>query len=264
MAEPSPSAAACRMMQIMTSASKPTTSNQSLKNVALRNSVATRLSGAQPLDASEIEAARKRAIRARCQALRPAKMGSRDIRYVVENYISMEDATAQAGRRLTEVEALVDRGLLPRPSYTLPDGTRMVTSDFLALWIDAKRATDIPGLFFARYKTAATTHAVPFTEDEIEQAWLDYLAGLYGVCLKQVIPENILEKGVCCDRIEGLLEWARPDDEEWLSRLRAAVDRLDELERPFTGYDRRRFGGPTSRDRLITAVRRRFPQIQPA
>ncbi|WP_418608153.1 DUF6058 family natural product biosynthesis protein [Georgenia sp. SUBG003] len=38
-------------------------------------------------------------------------------------------------------------------------------------------------------------------------------------------------------------------------RLAAAVDRLDELEPPFTGYDRKRFGGPTSRQVWIDDVR---------
>ena len=40
----------------------------------------------------------------------------------------------------------------------------------------------------------------------------------------------------------------------------AQPDELDELEPPFTAYDRLRFAGPVSRDTLITAVRRDFPQ----
>jgi hypothetical protein len=35
------------------------------------------------------------------------------------------------------------------------------------------------------------------------------------------------------------------------------------VELPFTAYDRLRFGGPTSRDTLIDAVRTRYPLGSP-
>ncbi|MGH3094268.1 MAG: DUF6058 family natural product biosynthesis protein, partial [Gaiellaceae bacterium] len=51
-------------------------------------------------------------------------------------------------------------------------------------------------------------------------------------------------------------------DELWQAGLRRAVDELDELERPFAPhYDRARFGAPSSRDRLITAVREAYPTV---
>jgi hypothetical protein len=43
---------------------------------------------------------------------------------------------------------------------------------------------------------------------------------------------------------------------------RGAVDALDAIEQPFPHYDRHRFGGPTSRDRLITATRERHPDLR--
>ncbi|WP_428833164.1 DUF6058 family natural product biosynthesis protein [Micromonospora coerulea] len=49
----------------------------------------------------------------------------------------------------------------------------------------------------------------------------------------------------------------------WLARLHALVDDLDALEPAFTGYDRLRFGGPTSRDTCIDAVRARYPRPWP-
>jgi len=36
---------------------------------------------------------------------------------------------------------------------------------------------------------------------------------------------------------------------------------LDALERPFAAYDRERFGGLSSRDRLINATRGHFPKV---
>ncbi|MEU5663220.1 DUF6058 family natural product biosynthesis protein [Streptomyces longwoodensis] len=44
-----------------------------------------------------------------------------------------------------------------------------------------------------------------------------------------------------------------------VERFHTLVDELDILERSFTAYDRLRFGGPTSRDTCIDAVRARFP-----
>jgi hypothetical protein len=72
-----------------------------------------------------------------------------------------------------------------------------------------------------------------------------------------VTPENIVRKGELIAQIEGLL--ARLDaDVQAKWDLRTAVDELDALERPFTGFDRRRFDRATSRDRYVTAVRRRL------
>ena len=70
-----------------------------------------------------------------------------------------------------------------------------------------------------------------------------------------------MRKAVLITRIETLLAQPGPDDPDWAGRLRAAVDALDELERPFAEFDRIRFGGPSSRDRLITGTRRAYPEI---
>ncbi|MFF8929785.1 DUF6058 family natural product biosynthesis protein [Streptomyces longwoodensis] len=45
-----------------------------------------------------------------------------------------------------------------------------------------------------------------------------------------------------------------------VERLHTLADELDTLEPAFTPYDRLRFGGPTSRDTCIDAVRARFPR----
>ncbi|MCO6000249.1 DUF6058 family natural product biosynthesis protein [Actinoallomurus rhizosphaericola] len=209
---------------------------------------------------AEAAAAAKRAIRARCQVLRPAMMGARDIRYVKARYLPLRDVANAAGRDLAEVKALIDAGLLPQPSYVLPDGTGMFPPDYLALWDAAGDVTELPELFRVRYQSAAAARHVALGDDEIDQAWRDYLTGEYGVCLISVTPETILDKGIQTERIEALLAEPHPNDLEWRDRLHAAVDALDALERPFTGFDRRRFGHPTSRDRLITAVRRAYPK----
>lgn len=45
---------------------------------------------------------------------------------------------------------------------------------------------------------------------------------------------------------------------QWLEHLHALVDELDVLETAFTGYDRLRFGRPTSREICIDAIRDRY------
>jgi Family of unknown function (DUF6058) len=61
--------------------------------------------------------------------------------------------------------------------------------------------------------------------------------------------------------ITALLADPRESDQRWRAALRSAVDALDAVERPFAQHDRTRFGGPTSRDRLITATRERFASV---
>jgi hypothetical protein len=187
-------------------------------------------------------------------------MGPRDIRYVQANFLPLSELVDRAGHDIAVVSTLIDDGLLPQPSYVLPDGTGMFPADHLAMWESGDATTDLSKRFRLRYESAAATRNVAFAEEEVEEAWIDYLTGMYGVCLKHATPETILDKGIRTERIETLLAKPCPDDPGWLSSLHEAVDGLDALERPFTGFDRRRFGGPTSRDRLITAVRHKYPQ----
>ena len=70
-----------------------------------------------------------------------------------------------------------------------------------------------------------------------------------------------MAKGSLMTAISALLARPQPAMESWRVALRGAVDALDALERPFARHDRERFGGPTSRDRLITATRTRFPDL---
>jgi hypothetical protein len=83
------------------------------------------------------------------------------------------------------------------------------------------------------------------------------LSGEFGACLRDPSPETIVAKAGLMTAIAALLARPAPDD----AALRGAVDALDALERPFAAHDRERFGGPVSRDRLITAPRARFPQL---
>lgn len=70
-----------------------------------------------------------------------------------------------------------------------------------------------------------------------------------------------MTKSALMTAITALLASPATAEDGWRVALRAAVDALDAIERPFARYDRDRFGGPSSRDRLITATRERYPAL---
>jgi len=147
---------------------------------------------------------------------------------------------------------------LPGATYVLPDGSAWVPRDYLRLRDDAGgRLADVPALFARRL--AAACDALGFAMEAAVE-WQSYLDGLYGACMRDVIPETIVMKERLVARIErGWLAEPRPHDAAWCAQLRGDVEALDGLTRPFAACDRERFG-PTSRDRLIVAVRARFPE----
>ncbi|MEO8706737.1 MAG: DUF6058 family natural product biosynthesis protein [Kofleriaceae bacterium] len=143
---------------------------------------------------------------------------------------------------------------LPRASYQLPGGELYYARDRRRLADEAGSIEAVPAMFARRLAAAMLEldHRVD-PDDE----WQAYLAGLYGVCLYEVTPEAIVHKARLVARLDRML--AHPGDAAWLAALHADVDALDALARPFAACDRARFGRPTSRDRLITAVRAAWP-----
>jgi Family of unknown function (DUF6058) len=171
-----------------------------------------------------------------------------DVAYVQASFVAMDEA----------IRPLVERGVLPHATYVLPDGTPMVPPDHAALLADAGGDPDAVAARFRERFVAAGGD--PQAVDEEHQAWL---SGEYGACLWQTTPEAIVAKSGLMATISALLLARREDDERWRAALRRAVDALDAIERPFARYDRERFGGPSSRDRLITATRQHFPDLWP-
>jgi hypothetical protein len=152
-----------------------------------------------------------------------------DIRYVHEQFVPLAELCddAEAARARTAA------GALPAPPYP---GLDYVPEDYFEL--------------------AAAAGSLP---DDAREA---FMAGTYFVCLRRATPENIARKSVLVDSLRAVLARPQPDDDEWRGRLRAEVGELDELERPFSpDYDRERFGRPPTRDELIAAPRRRYPDV---
>jgi uncharacterized protein DUF6058 len=183
-----------------------------------------------------------------------------DREYVRKNFVPLEDAVRRHGDGLEAVRELIEDGRLPRPSYVLDDGTELVPADYFQLADEAGGIDRLRGVFLHRYRAAAAAQAVPV--DAAEDEWRAYLTGEYGVCLHHVGPETIVRKSALVHDLETRLADPRPNAGEWRAAVRTSVAELDALERPFAPhYDRLRFGGPSSRDRLITAVRERYPEI---
>jgi hypothetical protein len=177
-----------------------------------------------------------------------------DVEYIRANFVPLDELCAARGQSADRVRALIAAGSRPAASYELEDGTEMVPADYFELVDEAGGEGALRGLFARRY-LAATGDG-----DEVGSEWEGYLSGAYGVCLKHVTPENIGRKSALVAEIEGLLAAPQPEDADWRASLRASVDELDELERPFAPqYDRARWG-PSSRDRCITAPRERYPE----
>jgi hypothetical protein len=171
-----------------------------------------------------------------------------DIAYVQAAFRPMDDS----------VRDLVERGILPRATYVLPDGTPMVPADHTALLADVGGDPEaVAARFKERFRAAGGDPA------EVEDEHAAWLSGEYGACLRTTSPEAIVAKTGLMTAISSLLAVPAPTEGSWCRALRAAVDALDALERPFAAWDRERFGSPTSRDRLITATRQRFPDLWP-
>ncbi len=193
-----------------------------------------------------------------CPALSAA-----DVAYVTGDFVTL--AVTCAGRRVTPdgVRRLMEASRLPRATYLLADATELVPPDYFSLADDAGGVDALPGWFARRLGHELAARGLDASPERVATEWDGYLSGEYGACLRRVSPEGIAEKARLMAAIEDAIGAPRPDDAGWRSRLRGDVDRLDEMLRPFAAWDRQRFGGPVSRDRLVTAVRARFAEAWP-
>lgn len=178
-----------------------------------------------------------------------ARLAAADEAYIRCAHVPLEEV---AGPRLSEVRAAIAAGRLPAPAYVLDDGTEMVARDHLALADEA--GGDLAAAFRARYLAAAGA--------DPDGAWAGYLSGAYAICLRTATPETIARKDRLVEEVEALLADPRPRDHDWRGALRAGVDELDALERPFAPLDEHRFGARPTRHRLVGDPRARWPWLR--
>jgi hypothetical protein len=180
-----------------------------------------------------------------------------DLDYLRANYLTLEQVCAERPESPEEIRALIAKGSLPKPSYVLDDGTAMFPADYFRFVDEAGGPDALQARFAARLEAAGAA-------DQLDLHWQTYMDGIYGVCLWDVTPETIARKAKLVSSISELLMLARPAEADWRQRLRGEVEELDALERQFTpDYDRdeARFGRKPTRDLLINAARKRYPEV---
>jgi hypothetical protein len=171
-----------------------------------------------------------------------------DDRYVNRHFVTLDELCVGRDETPDGIRTHMLAGRLPLPSYLRSDGAEMVPLDLLELADRAGGISRLPGWFQTMWAD----------RDKAAQEWRFYLSGQY-VCLRSVRPDTIIRKDQLTSALRAALAEPRPGSMSWLAGLHILVDELESLELPFTGYDRLRFGGPTSRDTLIDAVRSQFP-----
>jgi Family of unknown function (DUF6058) len=173
----------------------------------------------------------------------PAVLTDDDLRYIRSEFAPLDELCDAGDRDFDRVRARIKEGELPAPAYVLADGTQMVPRDYFELPLGDE--------FVRRYRGT-----------ELEEDVEAFMDGTYFVCLRRATPENIVRKGELVEELRRLLADPRPEEPVWQTSVRQAVDELDGLERQFSPhYDRQRFDRPPTRDELIEAARKRFPQL---
>jgi hypothetical protein len=176
-------------------------------------------------------------------------MSPADDAYVTAQFAVLDDLCPVSGHDPGAVRLMMLAGLLPLPGYLRSDGAEMVPKDLFAPAQAAGGPEKLEAWFVAHWADPAAGR----------QEWEAYLSGRY-VCLHSVTPASIQRK----ERLTAEITAAPYDPDagspRWSARLHAAIDELDALEPAFTPYDRLRFGGPTSRDLCIDAMRARYPR----
>lgn len=176
-------------------------------------------------------------------------MSEADDAYVSAQFVALERLCAVHGRDADAVRRLMLEQRLPLPGYLRSDGAEMVPADLFALADEAGGVELLEEWFTAQWVDPVAGKA----------EWNAYLSGQY-VCLHSVTPAAIQRKEHLTSAIGASEDDPDSGSVQWYERLHVLVDELDVLEPDFTAYDRLRFGGPTSRDTCIDAMRARFPR----
>ncbi|MEU2667003.1 DUF6058 family natural product biosynthesis protein [Micromonospora sp. NPDC007220] len=176
-------------------------------------------------------------------------MTEADDAYVSAQFAVLDELCTAHGCDADDVRRLMLDRRLPLPGYLRSDGAEMVLVDLFALAEQAGGTDALQAWFTGHWADEGVGAA----------EWDAYLSGRY-VCLRSVGPATIRRKDELVAAIRAALANldVDPTDDGTALRLSALADELDALTPAFTPYDRLRFGGPTSRDTYVDAVRARL------
>lgn len=203
------------------------------------------------------------------------------INYLNDHFYTKHELLELANISETELLAYQQQNVMPKCSYKL---SLNYTSDsffgefkqqkeieyyakgYLS-WIGILKSTnDLPSVFniFSQRYRDAISHLKNTgynSSDEkvnaklslhIEQEWGHFLNGIYGLCTKSGLPEDIAAKELAILQINEML--ALDDHEIDLKKLTKAVNLLDTASSLFAPHERLK----SSRHRLIDEVRRKY------
>jgi hypothetical protein len=191
----------------------------------------------------------------------PMTFSDADLAYIGATYLTLAELCAERAETPEQVQQLIEQGLLPRPSYVLDEGTCMFPADYFRLVDAAGGPEALRAHFASRHRAASLAEGT--NPGELERDWDAYLNGTYGVCLRDVTPENIVHKTFLIASLSQLLVLPSPRSPDWRAALRAQVEELDALEREFApDYDRSDDQErPPTRDLLVEAAHKRYPKV---
>ena len=174
----------------------------------------------------------------------------------MDDLASLEELCRGRDETPAEVRRLIEAGQLPSASAVGPDGAGLFPRAYFALLDEAGSVEGVRTRFEARYVVAADTYGAVAGPDELDDAWDDYLAGIYGARYLDPEPESAIRATRLAEAVERLLAEPAPGDWRWCDRLRGRVDALAATLRPGAPSED---GEPSAYERWVTAPRRDYP-----
>ncbi|TMN39945.1 DUF6058 family natural product biosynthesis protein [Pseudoalteromonas sp. S2755] len=207
------------------------------------------------------------------------------LNYLQTHFITKETLLRESQLSHFELATLIEKRLMPKAAYKLtlklecdsffgehsdksclefyPQGALV----WLGAVLQAEDEAQAFSLFSQRYKDqlyrlktqGLNPQDAKLDQDidaHLESEWQHFLGGIYGLCTKTGLPEDIANKEAAIVIINEYLaqdEHLSPDE---LTNLHQVVDLLDEASALFAPHERER----SSRKRLIDDVRVKFPK----
>jgi hypothetical protein len=194
------------------------------------------------------------------------------IDYLHQHFLTREQLLARSGIDGARLDALQERGMMPRPSYRLRleigcdsffgPHAESHAIDWYAQgyvsWAGLSSVLEEPeqafNMFAERYRRRLAQLAVDKLPDaHIAAEWRHFLDGTYGLCTRSGLPEDIAAKEAAIILIRSLTELGARQglNEEERRKLADAVDLLDAASAPFAPHEVAR----SSRRRYVDEVR---------
>ncbi|MEJ6473944.1 DUF6058 family natural product biosynthesis protein [Pseudoalteromonas piscicida] len=205
--------------------------------------------------------------------------------YLQTHFITKESLLRESQLSHLELAMLIEKRLMPKAAYKLtlklecdsffgehsdesnlefyPQGALVwlgavsqLTDETQAFALFSKRYKDQLHRLKAQGLNPQDTKLNQDIDAHLENEWQHFLGGIYGLCTKTGLPEDIANKEAAIVVINEYLardEHLSPDE---LINLHQVVDLLDKASALFAPHERER----SSRKRLIDDVRARFPK----